>query len=256
MMIQPNDNSNEPQTRAIGQEVIFYNNNDDVEAVNPTTTSDNIDESKNNVDAAPTNIKRGYFTKNPAYVGFGILCVAAVIGIAAGVGIAGTNTANQNQANLQFQSEKMARNPHRGSGKSGKSQADFYQCIVEPFVSFGSMESLPETPTKKEFAENVWNPYIKKCGGFWCNIAYLLTRLVLYFIDEVISFIEYVYTLVADQLGMNMIPSECIALLPSLDPSNMFVSSILETEGDTMSFIEGVGDCVGAIYVLVEALFP
>jgi len=102
-MIQPNDNSNEPQTRARGQEVIFYNNND-VEAVNPnpTITSDNIDESKNNVDAAPTNIKRGYFPKNPAYVGFGILCVVAVIGIAAGVGIAGTNTANQ--ANLQFQS--------------------------------------------------------------------------------------------------------------------------------------------------------
>jgi len=244
-MIQPNDNSNEPQTRARGQEVIFYNNND-VEAVNPTNTSDDIEESKNNVDAAPTNIKRGYFTKNPAYIGFGILCIVAVIGIAAGVGIAGTNTANQ--ANLQFQSEKMvARNPHRGSGKSGKSQADFYQCIVEPFVSFGSMESLPETPTKKEFAENVWNPYIKKCGGFWCNIAYLLTRIVLYFIDEVI----YVYTLVADLLGMlNMIPSECTALLPSLDPSDMFVSSILETEGDTMSFIEGVGDCVGAIYDL------
>jgi hypothetical protein len=65
---------------------------------------------------------------------------------------------------------------------------------------------------------------------------------VLYFIDEVISFI--VYTLVADLLGMNIIPPECTALLPSLDPSDMFVSSILETEGDTMSFIEGVGDCV------------
>jgi len=246
-MIQPNDNSNEPQTRARGQEVIFYNNND-VEAVNPnpTITSDNIDESKNNVDAAPTNIKRGYFPKNPAYVGFGILCVVAVIGIAAGVGIAGTNTANQ--ANLQFQSEKMvARNPHRGSGKSGKSQADFYQCIVEPFVSFRSIESLPETPTKKEFAENVWNPYIKKCGGFWFNIAYLLTRLVLYFIEQVFYFIAYVEYM----LGMNMIPSECTDLLPSLDPSNMFVSSILETEGDTMSFIEGVGDCVEVIYDLV-----
>jgi len=141
----------------------------------------------------------------------------------------------------------VARNPHRGSGKSGKSQADFYQCIVEPFVSFRSIESLPETPTKKEFAENVWNPYIKKCGGFWFNIAYLLTRLVLYFIEQVFYFIAYVEYM----LGMNMIPSECTDLLPSLDPSNMFVSSILETEGDTMSFIEGVGDCVEVIYDLV-----
>mmetsp|Transcript_31644 Transcript_31644/g.53955 ORF Transcript_31644/g.53955 Transcript_31644/m.53955 type:complete len:242 (-) Transcript_31644:274-999(-) len=236
-MIEPNNT----QTR--GQEVIFFNNDDDVEtdAVNPTS----IDVAAG-VDA-PTDIKRGLLTvKNAAY-GCGILCFVSAIGFAAGVVFTGTtNTAIQ--ANLL--SEKMALDSERGtmtSGKSGKGQADFYQCIVEPFVSFGSMESLLETPTKKEFAENVWNPYIKKCGGFWCNIAYLLTRLVLYFMDQVISFIEDV----KDFLGMNMIPSECTFLLPSLDPSNMFVSSILETEGDTLSFIEGVGDCVDVIYDLV-----
>eukprot|EP00984_Skeletonema_dohrnii_P017846 scaffold8203_cov143-Skeletonema_dohrnii-CCMP3373.AAC.3 len=80
-MIQPN------KIPTGGQEVIFYNNDDDdveADAVNPTSS-----DVAAGVDAfTDTKPKRGFLTvKNAAY-GCGILCFIGAIGVAAGVGLA------------------------------------------------------------------------------------------------------------------------------------------------------------------------
>ena len=243
-MIEPNNT----QTR--GQEVIFFNNDDDVDdvetdAVNPTS----IDVAAG-VDA-PTDIKRGLLTvKNAAY-GCGILCFVSAIGFAAGVVFTGTtNTAIQ--ANLL--SEKMALDSERGtmtSGKSGKGQAGLLECVIDPigFVLSGSIctNAPDEQPSKKEFDKYVWKPYMKECGGFWSDVFYIVMRILLWFCDMFSMPLQMMPAQMTEDPTIK-IPSACSDMMPSIDDSmDKFVSSIFMNEENTTAFMGLVAGCANEV---------
>ena len=223
--------------------MIFYsndNNNKDVESAtaNPTTTSanDNPDDAAAGAGVdAPAKIKPG--VKKAA---LGIFILSAT-GVAAGAGIA-AYTKSTNQTNLELESEKMAWHPSPSSrsGKSGK--ADFYECVVEPLILLDQLdcEDLPGEPTKKEFDEYVWNPYLKECGGFWSDVFYLLTSFVLYFSDRMSQMTAMVYNMSYD-LEM---PDDCLDMMPTTNLMEMRVDSIVEIEEDNaVIFMEQAKKC-------------
>lgn len=229
--------------------MIFYNNNDDddveADAVNPTSS-----DVAAGVDAfTGTKPKRGFLTvKNAAY-GCGILCFVGAIGIAAGVGLAGT----ANQANLQ--SEKMAWDPKGSrstSGKSGKGQAGLFECVIEPiaFVLTGDYcDYAPdEPPTKKEFDKYVWKPYMKACGGFWSDVFYLVTRFLLWVCPQMsMRPMQMMETQMTEDPTIK-IPSACSDMMPSIDGStDMFISSIFMNEENTTAFMGLVAGCANEV---------
>jgi len=170
-----------PQINVNGQEVVFYNidDDDDVEA-DPTNTSNSPDD-KGDVDVAarggdaptPTNIKRGFTLTNKRVVcGIALLCFVGAVGIAVGMGIAGS-TETATAANLQAQ--KMEWN---GNGKSGKSQGppdeeDFFECVVAPLMALDA--GPPDDLTPKKFKKELWKPYVKRCENFWSYLAFVFT---------------------------------------------------------------------------------
>lgn len=155
--------------------MIFYTNNND-EDVEANNLDDKSNVGSPDAPANTNNVKRGYFnvTAKTVACGFAFLMAVGAIGIAAGVGIAGA-TESATQVNLQSATPEMFDDWFpSGSGKSGKGQFDFVECIIEPIMALKS--GPPEADlSMKKFEKTLWKPYIKKCEDFWSIIAYFFT---------------------------------------------------------------------------------
>ncbi len=246
-----------PQIQINGQEVVFYNidDDDDVEAdpTNNTNTS-NIPDDKSGVAATarrdapiPTNIKRGFtLTTKNMVCGIALLCSVGAAGIAVGMGIAGF-TEISTAANHQAQ--KMELNGAGKSGKTSKSQGppdeDFYECIVEPIMALGA--GPPDDLTPKKFKKELWKPYVKRCENFWSYLAYVFT--VMSGSGPFFSFSETITALAESIHAMTEENADngCTALMKDFSSGSPVVYLATLNEANTAEFWGNIQDCANEL---------
>ena len=236
-----NQTKTKPQINGNGQEVVFYNNidDDDVEADPTNTNTSNIPDDKSDVAATarrdapiPTNIKRGFTLTNKRVVcGIALLCFVGAVGIAVGMGIAGS-TETATAANLQAQ--KMEWN---GNGKSGKSQGepdeeDFFECVVAPLMALDA--GPPDDLTPKKFKKELWKPYVKRCENFWSYLAFVFTVMSGPTINPVNG----------ENADTN---NGCTALMKEFSSGNPVTYLATLNEANTADFFGNVQDCANEL---------